>query len=787
MNEKLHKRENRKLQRSMGYSSLACSAIAALGVVACTSTTGQAPERELESGKAAIQANPVLELIRTADIDTGYYWQSAFYNPLTGKITLLEFTGTKYMEFNTAGQVVTPLSDLPTPLGGVTDGADFDPATGMAVVSNRTTPEFIELDPTTLQIKSRRAVSGITSFIHGISIRDNGDIYATDYTGPVNQVYSRTGTTPLRSFPQVPSGNDCITFIQGSNLIVTGDGGDFYAVSNADTGAVVTGPSAIGPSGNVIRATGLNLTDGLTALKKTGLYIVCNDPRGTMAGKCGLLTLKCDAAPDCPVTEYAGCDTTLKRCIPPTCGDGKREGGEACDDGNTTSGDGCGAGCGVEADYTCRGDTPSVCGPTDTDNDGLPDKVELLIGTDPAVADTDGDGLSDGAEVGTDRVYTPGTDTNPLDADTDDDGLKDGDEKNGSGPNAGVATNPLSADTDGDGIGDGVELGLTSGVAAGTSSGGISFAGTAAGFVADADPSSKTNPTLKDSDNDGLEDGAEDANRDGATVNTIGGKGTAGSGETDPGNADTDGDGLKDGDEVKGTGPLAGVITNPLDSDTDDGGRSDGSEVLADRTNPLDGSDDVSDDDGDGVSNTDELRLGTNPANKDTDGDGVLDNVELSTGATGNGPFSAIDTDGDGIIDAKDTDDDNDTILTSKELADALSAKLGDDVDGDGKKNWLDKDADADGIGDKDEPADANGNGVADYLEAAIPAQDAGADAGAPNDASAPADKLVGGSLEGGGIRCTVSSFATDKENGITWFALGVGLMLHRLRRRVRA
>jgi Bacterial TSP3 repeat len=35
---------------------------------------------------------------------------------------------------------------------------------------------------------------------------------------------------------------------------------------------------------------------------------------------------------------------------------------------------------------------------TDTDGDGIPDKAEALLGTDPLVADTDGDGTSDKAD-----------------------------------------------------------------------------------------------------------------------------------------------------------------------------------------------------------------------------------------------------------------------------------------------------------------------------------------------------------------------------------------------------
>jgi cysteine-rich repeat protein len=47
------------------------------------------------------------------------------------------------------------------------------------------------------------------------------------------------------------------------------------------------------------------------------------------------------------------------------CGDGIREGTEACDDDDTDAGDGCSATCTVEPGYSCTGNAPSVC--TDID------------------------------------------------------------------------------------------------------------------------------------------------------------------------------------------------------------------------------------------------------------------------------------------------------------------------------------------------------------------------------------------------------------------------------------
>lgn len=71
---------------------------------------------------------------------------------------------------------------------------------------------------------------------------------------------------------------------------------------------------------------------------------------------------------------------------------------------------------------------PSSDAQTDTDGDGLFDKREIELGTDPRKADTDADGVSDGQEV-----LTYGT--NPLNPDTDGDGFNDGVEmRNGYNP-----------------------------------------------------------------------------------------------------------------------------------------------------------------------------------------------------------------------------------------------------------------------------------------------------------------------------------------------------------------
>lgn len=83
----------------------------------------------------------------------------------------------------------------------------------------------------------------------------------------------------------------------------------------------------------------------------------------------------------------------------------------------------------------------------DSDGDGLGDRDELVLGTDPNNRDTDGDGVADGQEV----VLG----TNPRVADSDGDGLTDAQE-------VARGTDPTRFDSDGDGFSDGAEVALGS-------------------------------------------------------------------------------------------------------------------------------------------------------------------------------------------------------------------------------------------------------------------------------------------------------------------------------------
>jgi hypothetical protein len=207
------------------------------------------------------------------------------------------------------------------------------------------------------------------------------------------------------------------------------------------------------------------------------------------------------------------------------------------------------------------------------------------------------------------------------------------------------------------------------------------------------------------------------------------------------------------------------------------------------------------DTDGDGLNDSVEKLLGTDPSKKDSDGDGIDDLAEVTP--VGGGAIAKVDTDGDGVIDAldldsdndgvsdasegvadvdgdgvanfRDTDDDGDGILTKEEVADALAAKVSDDVDGDGKKNYYDTDADGDGKSDQLEGrGDEDRDGIPDYLDAQRTVPDAGAPPPAPEDAgvaTAPAPDQ--GVIEGNGLLCAVTQ--ASGRRGVSW-AVVVGL-----------
>ncbi|WP_105242377.1 Rib/alpha-like domain-containing protein [Streptococcus suis] len=166
---------------------------------------------------------------------------------------------------------------------------------------------------------------------------------------------------------------------------------------------------------------------------------------------------------------------------------------------------------------------------------------------------------------------------------------------------------------------------------------------------------------------------------------------------TDP-KKDTDGDGVTDEDEKKDG-------TDPLNPDTDGDGVNDGDEKK-DGTDPLN-----PDIDGDGVKDGDEKKDGTDSKNPDTDGDGVKDGDEKKDGTDPKNP----DTDGDGV---KDGDEKKDGTDPTNPDTDGDGVKDGDEkTDGTDPKN-----PDTDGVKDGDEKTDGtdplnpdtDGDGVKD-------------------------------------------------------------------------
>lgn len=205
-----------------------------------------------------------------------------------------------------------------------------------------------------------------------------------------------------------------------------------------------------------------------------------------------------------------------------------------------------------------------------------------------------------------------------------------------------------------------------------TRAGGIDTDGD--GLDDDDETAAGTDPKDADSDDDGVIDGMEvepgvDTDHDGL-VNAL-----------DP---DSDNDGLFDGTELgmdcsnAATNPLAGACradadngattSSPVNADSDSGGVSDGSEDtnLNGRIDPgeLDvglGNDDlvVLDSDGDGLSDSLEQFLGTDPNDADTDDDGVIDGLEANP---------SHDTDKDGHKNASDPDSDDDRLFDGTEI-----------------------------------------------------------------------------------------------------------------------
>ncbi|MBN2801450.1 MAG: hypothetical protein JXX28_20075 [Deltaproteobacteria bacterium] len=166
---------------------------------------------------------------------------------------------------------------------------------------------------------------------------------------------------------------------------------------------------------------------------------------------------------------------------------------------------------------------------------------------------------------------------------------------------------------------------------------------------------------------------------------------------------DLDGDGLTDEEELA-------LGTDPAVADTDGDRASDGEEALA-GTDPL-----APDTDGDGLLDGDELLVGTDPLSCDTDSDGLSDGLEPEVGTN---PTLA-DTDGDGLSDSEEltggtdptlVDTDGDGLSDLEEL-EAVTDPLVPDTDGDGLLDGEERDWGSDPL-----VQDSDGGGVIDGAE----------------------------------------------------------------------
>lgn len=340
----------------------------------------------------------------------------------------------------------------------------------------------------------------------------------------------------------------------------------------------------------------------------------------------------------------------------------------------------------------------------DDDNDTISTLIEERIGTSPLLADTDGDGLLDGDEIGSNPEKPLDTDgdgiIDALDTDDDDDNLATATEIL-------LGTNPLLADSDGDGISDGDEIGDlmdTNNPVDSDSDGTIDALDTEDNLDQDSDGLSdqleallNTNPKLADSDGDGINDAIEVGKNTDEPLDTDLDGIIDALDTTD--DRDSDNDGLTDAQESK-------LKSNPYSVDSDADGINDNEEIGSNIDDPLDSDNDGilnlndNDDDNDGLYTLYEIEVGTNPLAIDTDNDGLSDKIELSKTTD---TQQILDTDNDGKINAVDSDDDNDGLMTSVELTlgtNPIKADSDDDgiLDGDevgsDVRNLLDSDND---------------------------------------------------------------------------------------------
>jgi len=339
------------------------------------------------------------------------------------------------------------------------------------------------------------------------------------------------------------------------------------------------------------------------------------------------------------------------------------ESSHGLDPNNASDADWC------DGDWT-EGDDDGVC--NDGDEDGLSNLEEFLNSTDPSNPDSDGDGLPDGWEVA--NMLNPQEAGDAIE-DPDGDGLTNAHEYI-------LGMDPMNSDTDGDGLGDSNE-----------DSDGDGYGGVDE-IICGTDPFDG-NDTPEDFDGDGNCDFIDsDDDADGVDDDSDAFPNDANE------SSDTDGDGVGDNED--------------LDDDGD--GLPDGWEVFH-GLNHSDAGDATADPDGDGLNNTEEYAIGTNPMDADTDGDGSFDSHDMFP----SDPNENVDFDGDGVGDNTDVDDDNDGVDDANDSF-PLNASEDSDYDSDGIGDNADTDDDGDGVEDAvdafpydaSESVDSDGDGQGD-------------------------------------------------------------------------
>ena len=362
----------------------------------------------------------------------------------------------------------------------------------------------------------------------------------------------------------------------------------------------------------------------------------------------------------------------------------------------------------------------------DTDNDGLPDGVELGITTNIFENENNVESCKNHQNPTINYndctiIWKPDEDglsiTNPTKQDSDGDFIGDGEEDknlNGKFDPENDETAAHLPDTDGGGrtdfeeIGDGTDPRIEEDDFRDTDEDGINDNVEEENCIYGLTKNQCTDPDNPDSDGDGILDGDEIS-----LENCI--YGETGDHCTDPMLEDTDGDTIADNIETNEMfciyGETGDQCTDPTLEDTDGGGMNDAREIVTDETDPVNGTDDLdpkeTDDDNDGLTLAEEDINGngevdegeTDPNNPDTDDDGLKDGDEVTRGTN---PLNA-DSDGDGLTDGNEIN--NNTWGPTKPLepdSDEDGLSDGDEVNVHGT-NPLATDSDGDGLSDGDE------------------------------------------------------------------------------------